>query len=112
MVDPFVALPKLRVERRPRKSDGAASGYAMKPISKPSINIERQRAMREPTDVVLVQWNGVRLEALPIFEGESDCRRPQNALAVVLGKPEVEGRDNLRVDGYRVAIFRHAEPSR
>ena len=42
--------------------------------------------------------HGVALQALEIVEGKPHRRRPQNALPVVLRKPEIEGRDDLRID--------------
>src|SRR5579885_3120553 len=60
----------------------------------------------------MVQRNGMLIQALEILLAQADGGRPQDALVLFLGKPEVECSDKLRIDLYGPAILDNAHAYR
>ena len=83
----------------------------METLSKPGVNVESQGAMRQRRDMRLVERHGVVHKAMEVIERQRHRGGPQDALPVVLGKPNVKGCDDLRIDGERVAVADNTQPN-
>ena len=79
---------------------------AVQALRQPAVDIERHGAVRQRGNSPLVQRHGVALQALEVVEGKAHGRWPENPLAVVLRKPEIEAADNvgLHLSGVVLAV--------
>jgi hypothetical protein len=76
-------------------------------IAYPYTSQLRQRRKRP-----LIERHGMGFQALEIIERQAHGRGPKHLLPVVLRKPQVEGRHNLRIDRDRAAVAHHPEAQR
>ena len=84
----------------------------MQPLRQPGIHVQRHRRARERHQRLVVQRDGVLGQALEVVVRERHGRRPQHPPARLLGEPEVEGADDLRVDRPRLALVRDPQAHR
>src|SRR4051794_7250367 len=88
------------------------SGDAVEALGEPRIEVQAEGTAGEGGDGAFVQRYGVILKAGEIVRGQPHHGRPKDALVFVLGEPQVEGADNLRVDLDGAAIFDVADSNR
>jgi predicted TIM-barrel fold metal-dependent hydrolase len=72
--------------------------HAVQPLRQPGVDVQCDGGICQRTDRPLIKGHRVAGEAVEVSGGELNHSRPEDTLALILGKPELEGIDDLRID--------------